>query len=561
MTASLYEVPQSPCPVDLQLDGNEGSLPPEDLFAGLAPEQCLRRYPSDRALRMQLADRFGVGEDQVAVTAGGDDALDRIVRLRAEPGANVVLPEPTFVMLRRYAAEVGAEIRSVAWCGGQFPVAAVAAAVDVRTSLVFVVSPNNPTGAVVTGAQLRAVSASAPDALVVVDLAYAEFADEDLTAVALELPNAIVVRTFSKAWGMAGCRVGFAIGPAERIVALRALGPPYPVSGLSLELVRRRLEQESEVRAFVRKVRAERGQLVTALRDCDVACEDGQGNFVLARSPRATFVRAALASFGIAVRGFGGGDHESLADAVRITCPGDDAAFHRLLTALQTALAPQAVLFDMDGVLADVRRSYRRAILETAASFGVEVTPDDVAAIKLRGQANDDWAVTQNLLAARDVQVSLEVVRERFEEIYQGDGSSAGLYLDEPLLLAKATLQSWSKRLPLAVVTGRPRADAQRFLEMHDLQECFSAVIVREDAALKPSPEPVRLAMQRLQVERAWMVGDTPDDVIAGRSAAALAIGCLPPGEPPLGGLRQSLHRAGAGIVLNQIDELRELLP
>ena len=111
-------------------------------------------------------------------------------------------------------------------------------------------------------------------------------------------------------------------------------------------------------------------------------------------------------------------------------------------------------------------------------------------------------------------------------------------------------------------MTGRPRADAERFVERFGLCEVVDALIAREDAAaLKPDPAPVRAALRALNVERAWMVGDTPDDVVAARAAAVLPIGCLPPGCGAPDELRASLHEAGAGFVLNETTEIEELLP
>lgn len=557
MSVLAYQVPQPPCPVDLRLDANEGRWAPETADVGTR----VGRYPDDGPLRAALATRLGVDVAQVAVTAGGDDALDRLVRMGVRPGAEVVLPEPTFVMLRRYATEASATIRSIPWDAGPFPIDGVLEGLGEHTAMVFVVSPNNPTGAVARRTDLERVARAAPHALIVVDLAYAEYADEDLTRAALALPNAVVVRTFSKAWGLAGCRVGYAVGPADVIARLRALGPPYPTSAPSLALAEARLDRSENLARHVAVVRQERAQLAALLEECGIDALPSQANFVLARCSRAAFVHAALSGMGIAVRRFDGEDHVGLHDALRISCPGDAASFERLRHALLTVQRPQALLFDMDGVLADVRDSYRRAIAETARSFGVSVTDQDIAAAKNRGHANDDWALTRDLIQARGIDASLDEVRARFEALYQGDDGASGLWRSETLIPPLERLRAWARRLPLAVVTGRPRADAQRFLATFGLEDLFEAVVCREDAALKPSPEPVALAMERLGVQRAWMLGDTPDDVVAARAAATLAIGCIPPGVAQNGPLRAALHRAGAGIVLDSLDPLLDCLP
>jgi len=121
-------------------------------------------------------------------------------------------------------------------------------------------------------------------------------------------------------------------------------------------------------------------------------------------------------------------------------------------------------------------------------------------------------------------------------------------------------LRALAERLPLAVVTGRPRADAEAFLDRAGIAGAVSALVTMEDAPSKPDPAPVRLAMERLGVSRAWMVGDTPDDVRAARAAGVLPLGVIPSGEDAAA-WRRVLLAAGAGRVLDGLDELLEVLP
>lgn len=566
---SAYAPPRSPTPIDLDLSANEGPPPAPELLASLLAREnageLLRRYPDARPLQDALAARCGVPRDRVLVCAGADDALARALRVVAEPGREVILPEPTFEMLPRYVALAGAERISVAWPGGAFPRAAVLAAANERTAAVLVVSPNNPTGAVATADDLRALCAALPTALVIVDQAYAEFCDDgvdDLTTVALTLENAVVTRTLSKAWGLAGLRVGYALGSARVLGWLRAVGQPYAVGGLALALAQRALADETPLHRTVARVREERAALSARLTRHGARCEPSQANFCFARfdvSERARWLVDALAGRGIRVRRWP--DRPGLEDAVRIGCPADPAAFARLERALEIALAPEALLFDMDGVLADVSQSYREAIRQTCASYGVAVDDAAIAAVKAAGDANDDWRLTQRLLAAQGVERPLDEVTARFEALYQGTGAGdEGLWRRESLLVERPWLARLAARLPLAIVTGRPRADAERFLQSFDLAELFTVVIAREDAAaLKPDPAPVQAAQAALGVQRAWMIGDTPDDLRAARAAGVLPLGIVAPGEA-LETTRDTLLAAGAGRVLSALQELDELL-
>jgi len=515
-------------------------------------QEAVRRYPDATGLERLIAERLGVAVGRVVATCGGDDAIDRVCRAFIGHGSEVIVATPTFEMIERSARLAGARVIGVPW-EGDYPIGQVLDRVSDATAMIAVVSPNNPTGAVVDAGVLRRLSAAAPWAVLLVDLAYTEFADEDLTAAALELPNAVVVRTFSKAWGLAGLRIGYAVSREEIAESIRAVGGPFAASAAGIAAAAACLTGgEAWMLEGAAQVRREREQLAAVLEELGLRVAPSQGNFVLARSDRAEAVRQRLRSMGILVRGF---DRSGpLGDALRITCPGDQEAFDLLATALRSALRPQALLLDMDGVMADVSESYRAAIVTTAARFGVDITAEDVAGAKRRPGSNNDWVVTQRLMQERGVARPLDEVTTCFEEIY------AGLRDRERMIPERGVLERLAGRLPLGVVTGRPRRDAEEFVTRHRLQGLFSAMVCMEDTArLKPDPAPVRLAMERMGAGSAWMVGDTPDDVQAARAAGVLPLAVAAPGEDPMVA-RSVFEGVGAAVVLGGLDEIEEML-
>jgi HAD superfamily hydrolase (TIGR01548 family) len=265
---------------------------------------------------------------------------------------------------------------------------------------------------------------------------------------------------------------------------------------------------------------------------------------------------AAARSLGVAFRRFA--DRPGMEKMIRISLPGDEADFRRLVATVETVMSPEAIIFDLDGVVADVSRSQIVAIIETARSFGVVVDAADIETAKAAGNTNDDWALTRLLLARRDVEAPIEAVTERFETLYQGGDAGNGLKLEERPLVDRETWERWAEALPLAVVTGRPRADAEEFLDRFGLSAAISALVAREDAPLKPDPAPVRLALDRLGVNRAWMLGDTPDDLDAARGAGVVPIGVIAPGDDP----ERARERLGrAARVLDETTDLEEMLP
>lgn len=338
---SAYRPPLLEGAIRLQLDRNEGrgtleQLEAAELFAATGSELA-RRYPQPAALQTDLAKRFGVEQDQVLVTAGGDDSLARVCQAFVDPGSEVILPSPTFEMIAKYTGLAGGTIREVAWGLSDFPVEEILGSVTSSTRVVAIVSPNNPTGSVVRPAALERLIRELPQVLLLVDLAYAEFATDDLTAVALAAPNAIIVRTFSKAWGLAGLRVGYALGAAHWIDALRRAGNPYPVCSLSVELARRALARPELAAAYVSHPRDEREELNRLLAEAGIETAPSEGNFVFARTPAAELIWRGFGARGIAVRWFG--EQPALRDALRITCPGNPTEFVLLKQSLAEVLA------------------------------------------------------------------------------------------------------------------------------------------------------------------------------------------------------------------------------
>lgn len=199
----------------------------------------------------------------------------------------------------------------------------------------------------------------------------------------------------------------------------------------------------------------------------------------------------------------------------------------------------ECVLFDMDGVLASVGTSYRQAIIQSAARFGATITQEDITVEKKRGNSNNDWILTRRLIEAKSPAgaaiPTLEEVTNTFEEIYQGTDTTPGLCDTETLICSKGFLKEIYRRCngKLAVVTGRPIKDCQYFLHKHGLEDLFPVRYCMEDGPAKPDPAGVLLACSQLGMDpaRCLMIGDTPDDIKAGKAAGTIAWGVLTPEE------------------------------
>lgn len=335
-----YAPPPRDARITLTLDNNEGSPIDASVLKAIndIDPNALTRYPDASGLERTIAQRLGIDPSCVIVTNGGDDAIDRICRAMLNPGDVMLTHTPGFVMIPRYAQLAGAQLNLFDWLDTDFPQQAMLDAVGEGTRLVALISPSNPTGAIIDTDSILAIAKKAHSvgAVVLLDQAYIEFADEDPIKQMLVLPNVVIVRTFSKAMGLAGQRVGYAIGPKQIINWLRTVGGPYPVSVLSLAVAQCAFDQSDERQPIITRTIAHRDQLIDTLGSLGAKALASQANFVLVQFDDASATHAALLEQGISVRRFRqGGEIESY---LRITVPADPKDQHQLLDALARVL-------------------------------------------------------------------------------------------------------------------------------------------------------------------------------------------------------------------------------
>jgi len=295
--------------VDLRDNANLWGVPPHALEAlRRVDPSTISLYPAVSAgtLTAALAVRCGVQQDEVTAGCGSDDLIDAAFRAVAEPGATVAHPAPSFSMVPIFARLNGLQPVAVPLRSDGSADADAMLATGAR--IIYLCSPNNPTGTV-TGADVVRRIVRESRGIVVLDGAYAEFAPdlEDFLSEAPRLGRLLVLRTFSKAWGLAGLRVGYAVGSADLVRAVRKANGPYKVNAPAEQAASVALAHDAEwMRACAAGAVASRQRVTEELRSMGLSPLDSRGNFVAIPVADAPALAARLAERGVAVRAFRG---------------------------------------------------------------------------------------------------------------------------------------------------------------------------------------------------------------------------------------------------------------
>ena len=281
-----YEAPAEGRAGKIRLDFNEntGGCGPAVLRAlrKLKAKQ-LAMYPEYQAPTARIARYLGVRPEELLLTNGGDDALRVFFDTFVEPRSHILICEPTFPMYRYYAEITGSRIETCHYDAQQrFPLREVLAALRRKPRVFFLANPNNPTGTLVEAAALRRILNAARETVVVFDEAYAEFAGFSTIPWIRRYANLFIARTFSKAAGLAGLRLGAVIANKDSLAYVRRAMPPFPVNLAALIAAEAALRDRKAIRSYVKNVQRTRASFAQALDKLGVVTFPSGGNFLLA---------------------------------------------------------------------------------------------------------------------------------------------------------------------------------------------------------------------------------------------------------------------------------------
>lgn len=291
----------------IRLDFNENTFAcsPKVLEAlGRVSRAELTMYPEREHVERIAASHLGLNPAQVLLTNGVDEAIHVLCQTYLGPGDEMLLPVPTYSMYAVYASGTDTSLVEVpAGPGFCFPLEALLARITPATKLIAIANPNSPTGQAVSRQDILRIIAAAPQAIVLVDEAYFHFHGHTVIDLIGSVPNLIVARTFSKAYGLAGLRLGLLAATEEQMRWLRRVISPYSVNSLALLCLPAALADQPYIDWYVAEVLAARDEFIAALDRMGVRYWPSQANFVLTSiGPKHAEFSGAMRERGVLVR-------------------------------------------------------------------------------------------------------------------------------------------------------------------------------------------------------------------------------------------------------------------
>lgn len=541
----------------IRLDFNENTIgcsPKviEALKSVTANELCM--YPDYQELRKLIADFNKVDILNIIPTNAGDEAIMLVMNTFIDKGDTILLPSPTFAMFKFYAQLNGANIKKIQYNDDfSFPINQLLNSITDEVRLIVLVNPNNPTGTSIDKKDIIKILDKAKKSIVLLDEAYYDFTQETCIELIETYPNLVILRSFSKAFGLGGLRLGYLISNKNNIEIFQKVNSPYSITSLATRIIKAALEDYDFVQDYVSEIKTNKEYLYQEFTRLNIKYYTGSANFFLADfGKNYKDVFNGLKENNILLR-----DRNSyVRNCLRITV-GTKKQCELLIKFLERILLKlreyDTLLFDMDGVLVDVSRSYRLAVKKTVEFFleDKKISFEQIQSFKEKSGNNNDWDCTKNILENNGVIKTRDEIRKKFDSIYFD-----GVIDNEILIVDKTQLENLSKNYKLGLITGRPRKDADYTINKFGLDKFFKLILTMDDESDKTKG--MQESMKKFNSKRAVYIGDTVDDIISSKKAGIDSIGILTSSSSSK--TKDKLKKQGAKIVLESVNKLREVL-
>ncbi len=558
-----YFVPMYEKDWDIKIDSNENNYGPSPKVIEKLSKcnyKNISFYPFYGELSQKIANFNNVKIDNIKVTNGADEAIQAIIQTYLEPGESLLTLDVSFEMPVIYVQIQGGNIIKVPFKDKwKFPLDDFINKLKEQKEsikIIYLASPNNPTGNLIEETDLNIILENAKDKVVLIDETYANYAGKSYKKYIDKFNNIFIVRSFSKDFALAGMRLGYIISNTENIINLKKVVSPFSVNSYAMIAGITALEDVEYFERIKAEINESKLALKTFLESLNATVYDSYANFLLVDfKNKADFVYNKLKNANISVKLFK--KDSLLENHLRITIPTIEG-IKRIKEALR--IKPSLV-FDMDGVLIDASNSYRTAIEKTYEHFtGKTISQKEIQDAKNLGGLNNDWDLTQYLLKKSGYTIAYDEIVNVFQEIYWKNGN--GLIKNETALFNIKLLSELSKNYNLSIFTGRPKKEALFALDKFNATNYFYPIITTDEIPQgmeKPNPYGLNIVKDVTIGETYTYFGDTTDDILAAKSAGYKAIGVLPPQDKSQE-LIEFLKKKGADNIINSITDIKTIL-
>ncbi len=493
-------------------------------------------YPCYGDVIDKLASRYEVDYQNILITNGCDEALNIIVNAYIDKDDELLLYNPSFSMPVLYTKIAGGKIKYIDYSEKfVFNVQDVKNNISEKTKIFYLATPNNPTGETTKAAVVETLIREYQNILFLLDCTYTNFAQnvafEDYIDLAKKYDNVVVVKSMSKDFALAGLRFGFIISNYEIIKNLKKVSSPYNVNIAALNCAMSALNDEKKFDEIKELNIKARELLHKGLKDLEFKPYPSEGNFILCDfGPYSDFYYEKLRKNGVIVRNYP--KNSPIGNCLRITIP----TLGGVKYILELLRKKDMLIFDMDGVIFDVRNSYTNAIIETFKYFSKQdISFDEVMKVKSKSGMNCDWDATKYLLESKGFNIDIEEIISVFQNLFYNPKDKTKTYLidKEELLINKETFEKISEKYDLVIFSGRLKEEVLYSLKKYDLDKYFYYFVTSDDLPknmLKPHPKGVLEILEHCPYKSVKYLGDSIDDIIAGNSAQVEMIGVISKG-------------------------------
>lgn len=545
-----YEKPQEGRYNCIRLDFNENTRGFADLLDnGELPGELINTYPEYAELTNKIAELYKLDPDSVLLTNGSDEGISVIASTFIEPNIDIaVVSEPCFAMIPHCLKLAGAQLKSVKVNDDlSFNIEGINKVLAQNIKMSFFASPENPTGAQIEYEQVIEWCKTYPETLFVIDEAYGEYGQKTCLDLINKFDNLLVLKTFSKAWGMAGLRLGVVFGQNNLLENLKRVKLPYSVNAAAVWTASRLIDNWSKIKNEVSDSLLRLDQLSEQIEKRGYKLKRGASNSVLLELGFAAkaFTRFC-ASRSILVR-----DRSQIIEGVVRVSVGTEDENEKFLQTLDSFGKSYGIMFDLDDTLVDTSESFAQVVAELVDLYsGIPLTDGELNALRAEGGFNDDWVATKELINRRGYEADIEDILLTAMPKYMSIARKK-----EKLICDLDVLKDLSQRHPLFIVTGRCRVEYEPIWaeRLNPYFENVYCVGDRPDCQVKPSGDYLKACMDEYGLTDAVYVGNSVDDMTAAKSLNISAIGI----SSTLSA--EFLKSSGAKYVVESVDELRGL--